>query len=43
MIEFLYQQWARKELFVQQNKKAVMKYSASNICKKLVKVFNEIA
>jgi len=43
MIEFLYQQWTRKELFVQQNKKAVMKYSASNICKKLVKVFNEIA
>ena len=43
MVELLYQQWRRKELSIQQNTKAVMKYSANNTCKKLVNVFHEIA
>jgi len=42
-IDFLYQEWGKGELTIQQDKKAVVKYSAENLTKKLVNVFNEIA
>ena len=42
MIEFLYQQWKRKEIDVKQNTELVMEYSASNTCKKLADVFNDL-
>lgn len=41
-IEFLYHQWKRKKLTIQQNTKAVMKYSAESLTKKLVNVFNGV-
>jgi len=41
-IDFLYQQWRKKELTLQQNKKAVIKYSAENLTKKLVSVFDKV-
>jgi len=41
-IDFLYQQWERKKLTIYQSKKAVTKYSAENLTKKLANVFDEI-
>lgn len=41
-IEFLYYQWRKKKLTIRPDKKVIVKYSAENLTKKLVNVFNGI-